>query len=106
MGEQLNGNSAGIKVRDACDLYFQEVGLPDSIRDELKERILEGLKNKPTGGGGIALGHYGLEVYESGSEYYVNAEIFNYIMERLRLEGVKRDWPIGPSEGSKEEDHE
>lgn len=108
MGEQPNRNSYGIKVRDACDLYFREVGLPDSLRDELTARILEGLRNSPTGGGGISLGHYGLEVYESESEYYVNAEIFNYVMEQLRLEEVKRDlWgPIGPSEGSNEEDNE
>ena len=92
MGEPPQANSDVINVRDACDLYFHEVGLPDSIRDELSERILDGLKSHSELGGGIALGHYGLEVYESGSGYYVNAAIFNYVMEQLRLKGVSRDW--------------
>lgn len=90
MGEQPNVNSDGIKVSDACDLYFQEVGLPDSIRHELRERILDDLKDRSALGGGLALGNYGLEVYESGSEFYVNAAIFNYVMEQLRYERVAR----------------
>lgn len=101
MGEQPNVNSDGIKVLDACEIYFQEVGLPDLIRDELRERILDGLKNRSSLGGGIALGHFGLEVYESGSEYYVNAAIFNYVMEQLRLEGL-REIGVGQLTGEKE----
>ena len=45
MREQASANSDGIKLLDACEIYFQEIGLPDLIRDALRERILDGLKS-------------------------------------------------------------
>ena len=92
MDDQPTATSKGIKVGDALDLYFQEADLPDSIRVELRKRILDELKNLPELGGGISLGHYGLEVYEFRSVYYVDAAMFNYVMEQLRLKGVSGNW--------------
>jgi hypothetical protein len=88
MSEPSNANSGGIKVIDALNLYFNEAGFPDSIRDELRKAIIDGVKNTLEQGGGIMLGTYGLEVYESDSEYYVDAAAFNYVAEQLRLKGV------------------
>ena len=78
-------------MSDALDIYWSlhnEEGLPDSMRPELKKRASEGQKDLPPEGGGISPGKYGLEVYESGGEYYADARIFNLVMGRLRLEGV------------------
>ncbi len=88
MSEQSNANSDGIKVIDALDLYFNEAGFPDSIRNKLRKTIIDGLKHTVEQGGGIMLGNCGLEVYESDAEYYVDAAAFNYVAEQLRLKGV------------------
>ena len=91
MAQHAGANSGWIKVRDAFDLYSKEAGLPEQIRDKLRERIIEGLKNVPAHGGGISFGQFGLEVYESESEYYVDAAVFTYVMEQLRGGGMHSD---------------
>lgn len=84
-------NSAQIKVGDAIDLYFSQSKLPESIRDELKKRLIDMLKNLSAEGGGVSFGNYCLEVFESGSEYYVDAAMFYFVMEQLRLKGSTAD---------------
>jgi hypothetical protein len=111
MKDQSKADSEGVKVSDALDLYWDlylKERLPESLRAELKRKTLDELKELPPEGGGISLGTYGLEVYESGGGYYVDAELFDFVMERLRLEGVSsnRCRLQGDSGGGEEKDRE
>ena len=76
--------SDNVELKEALDLYYDSLGLTKAVIVDLKQRILNALKNRRESSVDIALSDCYLTVNREGEDWYLNRNLLNMAIEHTR----------------------